>query len=331
MEYTSLRGTGLRISRLSIGTWPFAGTKLWGEQDQREAQRLVCRALDEGINTFDTAAGYGAGESERVLGEALRGRRDRAVVCSKVQKNFLRARDVTEQCEGSLRRLGTDYLDLYQIHWASREIPLSETLEAMERLKAAGKIRAISVCNFGPRSLEGAAGHALAMNQLPWSLIWRVIEKNGVLRATERAGLPVWAYTALGQGLLTGKFRTVEDVPLGRRANRLYSSAWGQGRHTDGGFEEPVFALVDQLRQLCAQAGISMSALSLGFLKEQTAVGSVLMGVRSVEQLESNLRDFETPIPQEVLERAEELSRPLLELEGDNADLWENAGGGRMF
>ena len=146
-----------------------------------------------------------------------------------------------------------------------------------------------------------------------------------------------WAFVVgglictLGQGLLTGKFRTVEDVPLGRRANRLYNSAWGQGRHTDGGFEEPVFALVDQLRQLCAQAGISMSALSLGFLKEQTAVGSVLMGVRSVEQLESNLRDFETPIPQEVLERAEELSRPLLEQEGDNADLWENAGGGRMF
>lgn len=328
MEHITLRN-GLRISRLSIGTWPFSGVKLWGDSDDQEAIRTVHAALERGADTFDTAARYGDGRSEEVLGRALRGRRQEAVICSKVHTAFLGYADVIAQCEASLRRLETDYIDLYQIHWPNPQIPLEETFRAFEDLLRQGKIRGISVCNFGPRDLA-AAGERPLLNQLPYSLVWRLIEKNGALAASEAADIPVWAYCALGQGLLTGKFHSIEDVPMGRRGTRLYSSKWGQGRHTDGGYEEEIFPFLRKLQTVTEAAGVSMQALALAFLKARPGVGSILMGVRSVGQLEENLAAFEMPVPQEALAQAEALSAALRDKMGSNADLWENAGGGRM-
>lgn len=331
MEYITLRDTDLQVSRLSLGTWPFSGIKLWGSTDEAEAVSVIHQAMDHGVNTFDTAARYGDGESERILCKALKGRRDRAVIGSKVHTAYLGYKDVIAQCEATLQRLDTDYLDLYQIHWPNPDIPLEETLGAFEDLKKAGKIRAISVCNFGPKCLEQAAGHTLVLNQLPWSLVWRVIENNGTVEASEKAGIPIWTYCALGQGLLTGKFQSVEDVPLNRRANRVYSSKWGQGRHTDDGFEEGVFSLLAQLRQLCADSGCTMPQLALGFLKAQPSVGSILVGARTPKQLEENLAAYEAALPTDVLSEAQRLSAPLRTQMGNNADLFENANGGRMY
>lgn len=331
MEYITLHGTDLQVSRLSLGTWPFSGIKLWGATDEAEAVSVIHQSMDCGINTFDTAARYGDGESERILCKALKGRRSRAVVGSKVHTAFLGYQDVIAQCDATLKRLETDYLDLYQIHWPNPSIPLDETLGAFEDLKKAGKIRAISVCNFGPQCLAQAKGHELVLNQLPWSLVWRVIEGNGTLEATQQANIPVWTYCALGQGLLTGKYQSVEEVPLYRRANRMYSSQWGQGRHTDGGFEEGIFALLADLRRLCREAGCTMPQLALGFLKQQQAVGSILVGARTAAQLEENLRAYETTLPTDVLSQAEKLSAPLRAQMGHNADLFENANGGRMY
>ena len=328
MDHITLKN-GIAVSHLSIGTWPFSGVKLWGDSDDQEAVRTVHAALERGLNTFDTAARYGDGRSEEVLGRALKGRRQEAVICSKVHTAFLGYDDVMAQCEGSLRRLGTDYIDLYQIHWPNPQIPLEETLRAFEDLERQGKIRGLSVCNFGPKDLA-AAGDRPQLNQLPYSLVWRIIEKNGALAASEAAGIPVWAYCALGQGLLTGKFRTIEDVPMGRRGTRLYSSKWGEGRHTDGGYEEEIFPFLASLRQVSDKAEVSMQALALAFLKASPAVGSILMGVRSVKQLEENLTAFETPVPAGALAEAEALSAALRDQMGDNADLWENENGGRM-
>lgn len=331
MEYIALKGTDIQVPRLSIGTWPFSGIKLWGSTDEAEAVRVIHQAMDCGINTFDTAARYGDGESERILSAALKGRRSKAVVASKVHTAFLGYHDVINQCDATLQRLGTDYLDLYQIHWPNPQIPLEETMEAFEALKRAGKIRAISVCNFGPQCLEQAKDHTLVFNQLPWSLIWRVIENNGTLAATTDAGIPVWAYCALGQGLLTGKYRSVEDVPLNRRANRVYSSQWGQGRHKDSGFENGVFDLLNKLQALCLESGCTMPQLALGYLRAQSAVGSTLIGARTTGQLEENLVAYENPPAPDVLARAKELSAPLMLQMGKNADLFEDANGGRMY
>ena len=331
MEKQLLNGTDIEISRLSMGTWAFSGISLWGSTDANEAIRVMHHAMDCGINTFDTAAGYGDGESERILSRMLEGRRDKVILASKVQNNFLAYNDVIEQCNGTLQRLGTDYLDIYQIHWPSKVIPFEETFRAFEDLKKDGKIRQISVCNFGPKSLEKARGHKLVMNQLPWSLIWRVIETNGTVEASVQENLPIWTYCALSQGLLTGTYKTVEEVPLTRRANRMYNSKWGQSRHTEEGFEDGIFALLAGLRSLCEETGYSMPELAFGFLKSQSAVGSILFGARTDSQLEENLKAYECQVPAEVIARAKELSEPLRKQMGTNADMFQNEDGGRMF
>lgn len=331
METIQLKNSDLVFSRMALGTWAFSGVKLWGPSDDAAAIATVHAALDAGITVFDTADRYGDGKSEEVLGKALEGRRDRAVICSKVHTAFLGYHDVIAHCEDSLRRLGTDYLDIFQIHWPNPDIPAEETLAAFDQLKKDGKIRAAGACNFGPKCIREYGGHGLVTNQLPYSLLWRVIEKNGILEDSVAAGMTVWAYAPLAQGLLTGKYKTLEDVPMGRRGTRFYNGAWQQGRHDDGGFEPEVFACLDQLRGVCQETGYSMSTLALAFLKAQPAVSSILMGARTPEQLREDLEAFQTVVPPEVIRRVTELSEPLRQAEGENADLWENRNGGRMY
>ena len=204
-------------------------------------------------------------------------------------------------------------------------------MAAFEKLRDDGKIRAIGACNFGPGCIRDYRPCGPVTNQLPYSLLWRVIEQAGILEASAAAGMSVWAYTPLAQGLLTGKYRTLEDVPMGRRGTRFYSGSWGQGRHDDGGFETEIFAFLDRLRPVCEETGLPMSALALAFLKAQPAVSAILMGARTPAQLRENLDAYEAEVPLEVVRRITELSEPLRQAEGKNADLWENHGGGRMY
>lgn len=331
MEYFQLNNSDISFSRMALGTWAFSGADLWGPSDDAAAVATVHAALDAGITVFDTAERYGDGKSEEILGKALKGRREQAVVCSKVFSTSLHYDEVIAHCEASLRRLDTDYLDVFQIHWRDPNLPLEETLSAFDRLKKDGKIRAAGACNFGLHSLQEYDGHSLVTNQLPYSLLWRVIEQNGILEASTAAGMSVWAYSPLAQGLLTGKYKTLEDVPMGRRGSRFYNSAWQQGRHSDGGFETEVFACMDQLRRVCEETGFSMSALALAFLRAQPTVSSVLMGARTPEQLLQNLEAFRADVPCEIIQTITELSEPLRQAEGSNADLWENHNGGRMY
>ncbi len=329
MEDFELGTSHIKASRLALGTWAFSGARIWGSNPERDSIRTIHMALDRGVNLIDTANRYGDGEAERVLGEALKGRRQEALVATKLYTDELSFEKVLESCEASLKRLGTDVIDLYQIHWPSREIPLDETFRAFEKLKEQGKVREIGVCNFGEKDAPEAAERGAVLDQLPYSLIWRVIEKR-ILPACRRAGLPVWAYVPLGQGLLSGKYRSIEDVPQGRRETRIYSSSWGMSKHTEPGFEKPVFELIGALRGVCTEFGCSMPELSLAFLKNREGVSAVLMGARSEAQLEANLAAWEAEVPEEAVRKAVALSEALKEAEGENADLWISENGGRM-
>src|SRR3954470_8653850 len=143
MQYQMLGQSGLKVSAYALGCWPFAGGSFWGEQDDAISIATVHAALDAGINFFDTAEAYESGTSERVLGQALVGRRDKAIIATKVAPNHLNADAVVAACEQSLRYLQTDYIDLYLIHWPNWKVPLTETVGALEKLKEQGKIRAI--------------------------------------------------------------------------------------------------------------------------------------------------------------------------------------------
>ena len=137
-----------------MGCWPFAGGNVWGDQDDADSISAVHASLDAGINFFDTAEGYGAGKSEEVLGEALKGRREQAVIATKVGDSHLSPDDVRNSCENSLSRLGTDYFDLYLIHWPNHEISIADTMGALQGLVDEGKVRALGVCNFGVQDLS---------------------------------------------------------------------------------------------------------------------------------------------------------------------------------
>lgn len=176
MRYRKLGQTDIIVSVIAMGCWPIVGDFTWGPQDEADSIATIHAALDAGINFFDTAEMYGNGYSEELLGRALAGRRHEVVIASKVGSEHLAADQVIRAGEGSLRRLRTDYIDLYQIHWPSRTVPLAETMAALERLRQQGKVRAIGVSNFG----LGDLGDLLAIgrpetNQLPYSLLWRAI------------------------------------------------------------------------------------------------------------------------------------------------------------
>ena len=326
MKKSELKKSGIQVSGLALGTWAYSGANVWGESDNKAAVETIHCALDRGVNLIDTANRYGNGTSEKVVGEALKDRRSKAVLATKLYTDELRYADVIASCEASLKRLQTDYIDLYQIHWPNPDIPVEETFRAFEDLKQAGKIRLAGVCNAGETCAAGLAGYEVAMNQLPYSLIWRVAEKK-IIPASERAGIPVCAYSPLAQGLLTGKFRRIEDVPLGRRETRFYKSTWTPCRHSDDGFETEVFAFLDVLAAFCEKNGLTPAQVAMSFLKRRPFVQSVLVGARSVRQLEENLAAYEKEIPDELMEEIEAASDALKDCMGENADLWVGDGG----
>ncbi len=329
MEYFKLKDSDISFSRLALGTWGFSGAKVWGPNDDEVSIKTMHMAIEHGVNAFDTSERYGEGHAEEVLGKAIRDRRDKVLVCAKVR--FPHREEIISHCESSLKRLGTDYMDLYQLHWPFINDPMDETMEAFEELKRAGKVREIGVCNCGPEAIRRAEGHKIVTNQLPYSLLWRVIEKNGTIESSVKAGISIWAYVPLAQGLLSGKYLKLEDVPMGRRTTRFYDSKWGQGRHTDTGFEAIIFPFLNDLKNLCDKSGYSMIEIAFAFLKSNPAISSILVGARDQSQLEMNLEALEKKVPKDVVDEAIRLSDPLKEAMGDNADLWENQNGGRLF
>ena len=326
MKRSELGTSGILVSGLALGTWAYSGANVWGPSDDRAAIDTIHCALDHGVNLIDTAERYGNGKSEEVVGMALKGRRSQAVLATKVYTGSLRYEDVIAHCDASLKRLQTDYIDLYQIHWPNPDIPIEETFAAFEDLKKAGKIRMASVCNAGVGCIASLAGQEVAMNQLPYSLIWRVAEKQ-IIPASEKAGIPVCAYSPLAQGLLTGKFRRIEDVPVGRRETRFYKSTWTPCRHDENGFEDEIFAFLDLLASFCERNGLRPAEVAMSFLKRRACVKTVLAGARTVQQLEQNIAAYEKEIPEEAMDEIEAASEPLKAIMGDNADLWVGHGG----
>lgn len=316
------------ISGLSLGSWAFSGAKVWGKCNELEAFNTIDYAIDEGINLIDTAEAYGEGQAELILGKALEGKRHKVILASKVGKANLRREDLIKACEDSLTRLKTDYIDIYQIHWPNEEIPIDETLEGLERLKKAGKILNVGVCNHGTGALKRMKGYPVITNQMPYSLLWRVAEEYFTEEYKDK-NIALWTYSPLAQGLLTGKYRNLGEVPMNRRNNRMYSSKWGVGRHTDLGFEEEIFYFLGELHNICEATGYSMVTYALQFLKTREAVGSILVGARNVEQLRENIKAYNTAIPEELMKVVELLSEKLRGYMGTNADLWENGNNGR--
>src|SRR6478672_291186 len=320
MEHRRLGTTNLDVSVIALGCWPFAGGEYWGDQDDQASIDTVHAALAAGINFFDTAEGYEDGYSERILGRALAGRRSEAIVATKVSASNLRPEDVIIACDRSLGNLGMDYVDLYQIHWPNHDVPLADTVGALHRLKDQGKVRAIGVSNFAVGDLtDMLALSECETDQLPYSLLWRVIEREIQPLCVER-GVGIICYSSLAQGLLTGRYSNADEVPVGLTQSRWYSGERPLAGHGEPGVEAEVFAALDELRGLAAEAGLSMATMALAWVKARPAVTSFLVGARNPTELAWNLPVNDVNLPSEVLARLAAATEPVKEKLGDNAD-----------
>lgn len=324
MRTRKLGTSDLEVPVICFGCWAIAGDSVWGPQDERDAIDAIRLAVDLGMNFFDTAEGYGAGESEALLGRGLKGIRERAIIASKASPGHHEPAKLRAACEESLRRLRTDYLDLYQLHWPSREVPFADTWGAMEELIAEGKVRAGGVSNWGPRDLDELlqAGRP-ASNQVSYSLLFRAIEYEILPRCIEEQ-IGILCYMPLMQGLLAGKFANADEVPPGRARTRHFSGDRPQARHGEPGAEEETFAAVRAIREIADGLGAPMAQVAIAWVLAQPGVTSAITGIRNPEQARANAAAAELELPPDVLEALDRITEPLKRLLGPNADMWQS-------
>ncbi|WP_319478484.1 aldo/keto reductase [Marispirochaeta aestuarii] len=322
MHYNTLGP--LEVSCFTLGTWSFAGGGIWGDREKKESVRIVHAAMDKGINLIDTAEGYGDGVSESVLGEALEGRRDKVFLASKfLPQKISRPGDIRTILEESLRRLRTDYIDLYQQHWPFTDASFTqaEAEGVVTRLMEEGKIRHFGVCNFGPADLAGSS-LPIVSDQIGYSLLFRAIEYE-MLPFLREKKLGVLTYSALMQGLLSGRYSSPEEFPVGRRRTRHFSTDNPNARHGEAGHEDLVFSTIAALKAIADEAGLSLPHCGIGWVLAQPGISSVIIGSGNEKQLADNLRYVEEDLPADVVDRLTRESQELKNAMGPNADLWQ--------
>ena len=327
MQYVKLGSTNIEVSRMALGCWPFAGGKVWGKQDDADSVAAVHAALDNGVNFFDTAEGYDDdSNSEEVLGNALVGRRDDAVIATKVGASNLMPDDVISHCEASLRRLRTDYIDLYQIHWPNHDVPLSETMTALTKLVDAGKIRAIGVCNFGVADLGEILQYgAVVTDQLPYNLLWRAIEYAIQPMCVERR-IGLILYSPLAQGMLAGRYDHADEVPAGLSRSRHFAQDRALANHGEPGKEALTFEAIRSVKVVAESIGEHPAKVSLAWLLNQDGVTSLLVGARNAAEVSLNTPAFDYKLPPDVETELTLATDALKAALGPNPDMWHSPG-----
>ena len=317
MEYRLLGASGLEVSVLSFGTMTLGGEGRFaamGNVQVEEARRQVEICIDAGVNLFDTADIYSFGKSEEVLGEALGARRKEIVLATKVfvrlgpgtNKAGLSRRHILEACDASLRRLGTDYIDLYQAHNFDSLTPLEETLRAFDDLVRAGKIRYAGCSNYSGWQLMKALSisdrlgiRRYISQQINYSLLARDAEHELVPAGLDqRTGIMAWS--PLQFGLLSGKFRRGQAKPTESRLNSLDAPGTVD--------EERLYSIVDALAEIASQRSVSIPQVALNWVMRKPGVDTVIIGARNEQQLRDNLAAANWPLTDAEVERLDEAS-----------------------
>jgi aryl-alcohol dehydrogenase-like predicted oxidoreductase len=292
MEYRTLGNSDLQVSTIAMGTWAIGGPWAhgWGPVDDAESVRSIRRALEMGINLIDTANVYGLGHAEEIIAQAIHGQRDKVILATKVGAVVDEQGDITwnstepyiiQEVENSLRRLKTDHIDLYQIHWPDADTPLAETMGAFNRLIEAGKVRCVGVCNFTLEQLEEAVQYApLVSHQIRYNMLERDMEAE-VLPFCIKNGIGVLAYGPLAHGLLAGEFQA---------GDQLSADDW-RSRYTlfEPAVYDKIMDIVDQLRAIADNHGQSLANLALNWTLGRPGVASALVGMRQARHVDENL------------------------------------------
>ncbi|MEQ6119487.1 aldo/keto reductase [Reichenbachiella sp. MALMAid0571] len=309
MEFRTIGDSELEMSVITFGAWA-AGGWMWGGTEQGDAVEAIRASYDQGVTSIDTAPIYGMGKSEEIVGEAIKGiPRDKVQIVTKyglrwdlAQGDFYFAskdndgkdidiykyaskESIVEECENSLRRLGTDFIDLYQIHWPNNTTPIQETMEAVEQLVKEGKVRYAGVCNYNVEQMMEAAKYTnLLSNQVPYSMVKRSIESEVVPYVLEK-GMSILAYSPLERGLLTGKIKPGHKFSEGdHRADlRVYS---------DENIKR-VNVFLDKIKPLALDKNATLGQLVLRWTVEQPGITIALAGARNAQQAVQNAQSLE--------------------------------------
>src|ERR671933_256190 len=316
MDHRPLGRTGVQVSPLCLGAMMFGA---WGNTDHDDSVRIIHRALDAGVNFVDTADVYSRGESEEIVGKALRGRRDQVVLATKVHgrmgddpNEFGNSRRwIVREVDNSLRRLGTDWIDLYQIHRPEEETDVDETLGALTDLVRAGKVRYIGSSTFPASQIveaqwvaERRGRERFVCEQPPYSMLVRAVEAD-VLPTCRRYGMGVIPWSPLAGGWLSGRWRKGQEPPTSSRQQRLPQrfdlSIPGNRRKLEA---------ADALAQLADEAGMTLIEMALAFVINHPAVTAAIIGPRTMEQLESQLTAADVRLSDDVLDRIDAIVPP---------------------
>ena len=325
MNYNYLGKTNIKVSEFALGCWPFAGGSVWGTQDKSDSISTVHAALDNGINFFDTAEGYNDDyHSESILGEALVNRRNRSVIATKISPPNLLPQKIEEACNNSLKRLSTDYIDLYQIHWPNHDINMEDSINELNKLVDKGKIRSLGVCNFGVDDLNEILNLGVfSTDQLPYNLLWRPIEEE-ILPECKKNNIGIICYSPLAQGLLTGRYRNADEVPDGISRSRLFNKNRPLSNHDDEGCENEVFKCINKIQEIAKTLGENSAKISLSWVRQQSNITSLLVGARNTKELELNLSAFEYDLSTELLKDLSDLTNNVKLYLGKNPDMWKS-------
>ena len=324
MQYRTLGRTDLEVSAVGMGCWAIADPRIWGPQDERDSIDAIRASLDAGVNLVDTAEGYGHGYSEELVGRALEGRRDGVVICTKASPEHHRHADLIWACENSLRRLRTDHIDLYLLHWPNHTIGFDEPAGALERLRDQGKVRHIGVANFAKHDLTDFLSRCrVEADELPYSLLWRAIEYEATAACVENE-VGILCYSPLMQGLLTGSFLTADDVPPGQARSGHFSSSRPMAPHNGQGAEAETFTTIHAIRRISSSTGHPMTHLALAWLLSRPGVTSAIVGSRSAQEAVSNAAAADLSLSDHVLASLTDGTNGLKERFGsENPDMWQ--------
>jgi len=345
MQLRQCGKSDLKLPVLGMGCWAYGGGEYWGAQQQSDVDAVVHCAVAHGCNFFDTAEAYNQGASEASLGRALKGiRREQVLIGTKISPSNTAPKKLVEHCDASLRRLQTDYIDLYMVHWPitghsirhftteQLSVPrVPDAFATLMRLQQAGKIRHLGVSNFGAAKLDEAlaTGAEIVINELPYSLLTRAIELE-ILPHCRAKGIGVLGYMSLMQGVLADIFPSLAEVPVWQRRTRHFDSRrTPECRHGLPGAEAETEAALQSVRGIAKRHSLTMPEIALKWAFAGDGVTSSLCGSRNVRELESNIKAASEPLVPGLREELNRATQPLLDTLGPSFDYYESPANDR--
>lgn len=307
MKTRKLGNSELYITELILGTWAIGGT-MWSDYDEAGAKEAISTAIDCGINCIDTAPAYGGGHAEELIGEIIQGMRDRLIIATKCGLNIegryekiLTPEFIMHDLEMSLKRLKTDYVDLYQIHWPVNDVPIALSMEALLKVKDQGKVRYIGVCNFSGRELEDAIESGEVVSLQPnYSLLEREIESDQ-MKICGRRGVGIISYGSLAAGMLTGKYKEHPQFRKNDARSFFY-------RFFKKEYWPAVRAVVDVVESIADKHGARPGHVAIAWILTKTAVAGAIFGARDGAQVRDNLGGASLVLSKDDVEALDKVS-----------------------